>query len=702
MAVSLRTLSQLPEISSAQLAPNAYFEVSNPVSAIADLNGNIISVNYIYASKKIKKEEVSRGIAEDVKYELKNNNGIIDQDFGWLYRDHLSLVHDSYTLTGRKNFSSNPTHTNEITSFTNSRLNNYSINLDALKKYSNLNSSPAISPQFGFVTHLSGTSKDAYYNLFRIDKNGKQVTVTSEPSFVFSPSSAKTLAQNEFVFKIEPGERESKVWEAPASGIFTCYGWLDEIHNEKVSNENRWIALMGKQEQLGVWTTLQVQPFIKNNYLSYVGFTFPVHKGLKLKVVTGFPVGSNSDKYFKNGSSLANNLANAFLGGVYTGLSVDNGGNYNLSFINKDPVQNFDPTDLCNLVCAQISHELTCDDVINSNISDISGRVEILQTEVEKRVKYIDTTLPTSDYRNATIVLYNRKLSPNSTTGKDNNYQQLYWSDSDTSGSIWRPIYVIKTEDLCKRNDTVGVGIVRNYYVPPGPEHEDKYGSTENGIVERAYVPATVPYGAVFTDGIRMFYKVSQDCTVLIRCFSDISPYNDTATRCAMLYGYETNWRYTRCVPMCRQVEIYGNLTDPPAEITLPVKKGTIFMFESWLRGPYSNDLEYNVKHDKDGNTRDDFGASYYKLMNMPPNIPNSDGSTVRLGTIYDSSISAESALSVNSIGFTYPSYLIRPDKEYFDRWVNVDSSKTTISYPLFRGGDSGSGAIARIVEMPY
>lgn len=697
MAAYIRTLSQLPEISAAQLAPNAYFEVSNPVSAVTDIDGQSIRVNYIYASKKIKKSEVAKDIIQDVRADLRTTEHISGQNFGWLYDDYVKLITQDYTLSGRKTFEANPKHKNQINNFDAANQQDYSVNLSALKKYSNLNCAPTISPTYGFVTHLSGNNNtSAYYNIFKIDANGRNVTVENKPSFVFSPSSAKELAQNEFIFKIETGKKESKVWEAPASGIFTCYGWLDEIHNEKVSNENRWVALMGKQEQLGVWTTLQVQPFIQNNYLSYVGFTFPVHKGMKLKVVTGFAVGSNSDKYFKNGSSLANNIANAFLGGIYTGLSVDNNAGGNYTYTNVDPstpIDRFDPTELCSMLCTQIKHEHSCD-------IETSAKVDYLSDEIDLRSKYIDTVNQQGSYRTATLMLYRSTIDMELGAQQNSTWKQKYWQ-SDGNGSTWRNIYLINTEDLnnsfASRNFSPGT--VRNYYAPP--EHSEDYGSIKNGTVERAYTRGEIPFGAVFTDGARLFYKVSQDCTVVIKVRGDFSEYGTTAAACGMLYGFARRWQDTKCVTFSPEHEIFGNIGDPGQTISLPVKKGTIFMFDAWIRDYYFTDeLTNAINKTSDGTNRDGFAKYLFKTFNMPAVVPNYNGLNTTLESIYGYN-HYTSNVGIDGTTYTYDTHLLRPDGMDRNTWIDKLDHPELFKESTYEGNTYQRGTLAYIVEIP-
>lgn len=104
-----------------------------------------------------------------------------------------------------------------------------------------------------------------------------------------------------------------------SSGMFTCFGWLDEPENNRRNNATRWVAIEGniKVGDSSEWRILQLQPFIGNNFCSYVGFNFPVKQGLKLRVSTGFLVGTNSNKYYNTDGSLTLNSPNTFIGAIY-------------------------------------------------------------------------------------------------------------------------------------------------------------------------------------------------------------------------------------------------------------------------------------------------------------------------------------------------------------------------------------------------
>jgi hypothetical protein len=88
------------------------------------------------------------------------------------------------------------------------------------------------------------------------------------------------------------------------------------------SNANRWVALEGLfdtgiDDREPEWHIVQLQPMIPNEFCSYISFSLPVSKDMKLRITTGFKVGTNSDKYQSAPGSLTNHIANAFVGGIY-------------------------------------------------------------------------------------------------------------------------------------------------------------------------------------------------------------------------------------------------------------------------------------------------------------------------------------------------------------------------------------------------
>ena len=693
MQSSIRTLSQLPEISSNALPENAYFETSVPGAVYLDRNGNDLPTPvYRYVSRKIEKKELVDNFSNSIREKLYTDTGIPtdnSKNFGKAYNDFGNLISGTFTLSGQKTFTTNPKHTDGIANFDTAD-ERYSVNLSALKRYTNQNAAPSIGSGFGFITTLSGTNNSTRNEtLFNIDTQSKRIYNT--PRYVFSPEMAKIISQNEFIFNIESGKRESKVWVAPASGIFTCYGWLDEINNNSVSNEKRWVALLGYQSQLKVWTALQVQPFIKNNYLSYVSFTFPVHKGLKLKIQTGFPVGSNSNKYFRSSSSLANSVANAFLGGVYTGLSVDFDnfpkGNYSLC---ADPYLFALSAELQEY----IKHEASCDISTNNRLSSLEKRlatndtIDALCAAIDNRVKYIDTSTYTSAPLQARLKIYNRMFNTDA-AGGDANYLQECLNDQGKQSTAV-PLQYCELTSLTER-------AFRHYYAPP--EFSQDLESGETGYVERAYtIREDPPYGRVFSDGKYMFYCVSQDCTAIVRLHGDF-----TGRGASGIAGYmlcpQSSTTNMYAVTIGKSVEWIGNLTDPQGYISLPVKKGTIFMFYPWhteRREDSRGGLQQAMKNN------DALGRGAWLALNVPAVVPNADSGLTRIDSLYGRDTYTNKA-TINGQTIEYNSYAVWT-ADQTQRNKLVGSGVGQFDY-LFGNADShgpdACSIIATVVELP-
>ena len=140
---------------------------------------------------------------------------------------------------------------------------------------------------------------------------------------------------------IDDGKRDSAEWMNPEfngrktevngvecqhSGYLTMYGWIADNGNVKPSQA--WVGLYGKiavRDQDSVsgtmnekWVLLQLQPWIMGQKCSerqYVSFNIPVRAGLRLKVMTGFPVnGLNGGFAAESTISLKLNQPNTFVG----------------------------------------------------------------------------------------------------------------------------------------------------------------------------------------------------------------------------------------------------------------------------------------------------------------------------------------------------------------------------------------------------
>lgn len=153
-------------------------------------------------------------------------------------------------------------------------------------------------------------------------------TQTSKDEVGLSAAPSSTLSRhNAYIFRIIG--TESKEWICPKSGWFTCYGWVDEANTDNAAC-TRWITLEGyfgnNDDDINEddnWKVLQFQPVIESTTCSYVSFGIPVKSGLKLRLKSGFKVGTNSGLYWNFRNSMTNHIPNAFIGGIYNGYSFE-------------------------------------------------------------------------------------------------------------------------------------------------------------------------------------------------------------------------------------------------------------------------------------------------------------------------------------------------------------------------------------------
>lgn len=393
-----KSISQLPQISADILHDDSLFEVSLPIGLSTNDSGTSV-VGVTYASRAISKQNLSISLIENTVDYLKENHGFNDSySFQKTESDISSLISGDLTVYGKKTFINSPEILQDLSDYvsytTDPEHDKLAVNLKTLKQFGNLNFSPNLDSEFGFATTLYNdtTNESRNLNCFATDATNQ---ITNRKSFIFDADSKNTV-QHEYVFKINPNQTESNIWVAPVSGIFTCYGWLDEQNSlSEYSNEQRWVALLGYESILNEWMILQVQPFIKNNYLSYVSFTFPVKAGMRLKIQTGFPVGTNSDKYHQSSSSLANHLANAFLGGVYMGTSAV------VKDLTDNSYENIPEEDIYAKLEDLSAYATNSDsEAINSRIDVLSSQMlssSINIDNIEDFVQYIDTETYTAD-----------------------------------------------------------------------------------------------------------------------------------------------------------------------------------------------------------------------------------------------------------------------------------------------------------------
>lgn len=305
---NLRTLTQLPELSvtNIQTLSKGYIELSYPVNA-----DNIDDSTYKYNSYKLNGTTLATVLQSDIFDALRDNNGWVDTFNFSETRDQLCALYygdqiftDSagdFKLKGHHTFIEPPEVLTTISSFT-SDVKHRLVNVNSLNLYSRDNSPMFMNKHVGYLT--------THHNL----ENNSTENSTLAPQ-------TDSEKHNVYIFQVVNYTSDS--WIAPQSGMFTCYGWLDEYSAALRPDDNatRWVALEinvnADPTKKAEWKILQLQPFVSSEKCSYVGFTFPVKQGAELRIETGFKVGTNSRLYQGVQGSLTNHIANAFVGGVY-------------------------------------------------------------------------------------------------------------------------------------------------------------------------------------------------------------------------------------------------------------------------------------------------------------------------------------------------------------------------------------------------
>ena len=616
MAINLKTISQLPEITNGKdLKDSSYIGVDVPAAWAMSSNSQIVP---IYTSKKISKSTFGDAMTMQISdYYDRVHHISSGMNVGELYSEFYQFKDGSFTVDGNTTFTNAPKIDETISDYysTENDQQKKAVNLETLRQYSGSAVSPAIGNDFGFVTHLSSygkeadpNKKDVYYNLYRI--NEEDNTTNGFYNWGLTPD-IKNVSEHEYVFRIEPNKKESNVWTAPATGIFTCYGWLDEIQTEKVSNESRWVALLGLKQFADNderWVILQLQPFIPNNFLSYVGFNFPVQAGMHLKIVTGFTTGSNSDKYFKSQSSVANMVPNGFLGGIYTNLSMGNDSSIIYENIDIDEIWN-DLSARVNALEISANNNLTTDNSQQEQIDELSGRdygvglsalsgisvilsneISSLENRIEQKlstkVDYFDT-LSTDALSGARIFLgllssLNVDTTPQNYLFNNSPAQKITWN--------WEKSVLWNMDNATAQ---------RHYVAPPAyndiiSENAPREAG-EQGVIAEAYVVRPgIDRGAVFTDGIYYYYRVSQNCTVRITLGEDPTNHCGDYTFCILLCSTDNRQAKDADGILLVDNGDLGSYHRQHNSITVPVVKDSVLVFGACLRERLPNVSEDN------------------------------------------------------------------------------------------------------------
>lgn len=283
-----------------------------------------------YISKKIDASNFTNSMFEHVCSKFKADYGLpepsekepgqqyADFKFTTMYNQLKALYSGNnfnntaskYTMYGAHRFVDPPDIDTIRTDFSNIKLiENETVNVGSLAHYADSH-----SPMF------IGTDSNYKTKYRDLEDN-----VTKEDSGIENAFSVDSERCNIYIFRVK--NKVSNKWTAPVSGVFTCYGWLDQKNATADginANYNCWVvleALLKDSKGSERWVILQLQPFNKNAFCSYVGFCVGVAEGTVLRIRTGFVVGTNSGKYQTFQGSISNHIANAFVGGIFCGIN---------------------------------------------------------------------------------------------------------------------------------------------------------------------------------------------------------------------------------------------------------------------------------------------------------------------------------------------------------------------------------------------
>lgn len=332
--MNFRTISQLPQISNIDsVGSDSLMEVSKALPR----DPSIPDDPQRYQSFRVSLDQLGGYIKTLALEDLTQSHYGQEHEtmWSWLQR----IIQDSpngsesnkFTLSGNfLEFEHTPEINESITEFND--VDQRVVNVETLRNFSSVNSPLFVNNGAEFST-----------SYFSVENN-----LTLETNEAPTVNGEK---HNQYLFRVS--KTVSNVWTTTESGIFTCYGWIDEETEGEADNAKRWVALEGKLGNTGTeedWKILQLQPFARNLFCSYVGFTFPVDKGLDLRIRTGFRVGTNSNKYQSTQGSLTNHIANAFVGGIYRSTMMGNAGRSSQPRVIIDPISSSSTKNLCKKV----------------------------------------------------------------------------------------------------------------------------------------------------------------------------------------------------------------------------------------------------------------------------------------------------------------------------------------------------------------
>lgn len=322
----VRTISQLPTLTSLNNGASSYLEVS--VSSSNDAGK--------YTSYKVAEKTIADSICNAVSssiettYGLKNGSSAINVNGMLQAVNVLSSGNQNDgsglngMLSGVKFFKSCPAI----------KVNAASYPTAASAGYENLGDAKYLVPNIDKVNGML-QAQPVYFSTVN------SLIAEGNPLLLQSPSYGSTIGAGKFYFwRIDQNGQDSSnaVYDTRSkssdgyeemrdTGQLVMWGWLAD--SGKVEPQNAWVGLFARVKYEGgnntyVDVPVSIQPWIRGEYastLQYVGFTVPVQKGLKLKIKTGFAV-SDASSGFQSGSTMTfidRWVPNAFFGYVVKG-----------------------------------------------------------------------------------------------------------------------------------------------------------------------------------------------------------------------------------------------------------------------------------------------------------------------------------------------------------------------------------------------
>ena len=268
--MTIRTISQLPSVVG-DIDEGSFIELSEPIQILDD-RGYISKKTSYGKIRSQLHEEVSRDIVRTYSMNERTGDPIQVSQL----REDVDSIQDGTVELSTAKFKTNP-------------------------QVTNANPLPSDN-QIPTVSQIRNT----------IIPNSTLLYIGPSSNYDNAKTPTGFFNDPEMNFSIDSGNKESNAVPTPKTGNAVIYGWLAD--NGSTTSTNAWVGLFGEINNR--WILLQLQPWIigsKSSILQYIGFNVAVKKGLKLKIMTGFPVnGSNSTPQGDIGWGI--NVVNHFAG----------------------------------------------------------------------------------------------------------------------------------------------------------------------------------------------------------------------------------------------------------------------------------------------------------------------------------------------------------------------------------------------------